>query len=547
MTNSPSGTVLRLALGAALLFAVLVQPNHPGALTWSAIATFPLELPALILLLITCGNTKAAPLIRLIITLVLVPLVILKTADFAMFSALSRNFNPVADLPLIEAGVRLLAGSIGAIPAVLAIAASLAVIALLFAGVWWATGVWAKNVPQGSAIRNAAAVGFFIFAGLSFADVSHAKGLQSRFDPPGTAFTARLGMDRVVLIQATLRDLETFRSAAASDPYANAVELLDLIDRDTIIVFVESYGRTSHDTPFYADLHRATLEAGEAQLAGLGLSMASGFLSSPTAGGQSWLAHSTFANGLWISDQIRYRASLVSGRQSLYHIAARSGFRTRAVMPQITLEWPEAQFLGFDDVFAARDLGYEGLPFNWVTMPDQFTFTALDRLARPLPATERRFIQIATGTSHAPWVPVPSLIDWDEVGDGSVFNEMATAGDPPDVVWRDRERVREQYRLAIDYALKTVLSYAARHSDNPPLMIIIGDHQAAGFIALDERRDVPIHVIGPAHLVERTRAFAPATGLVPPQSTEPIPMDRMRDLILQSFSSALQADGDQQE
>jgi hypothetical protein len=49
-------------------------------------------------------------------------------------------------------------------------------------------------------------------------------------------------------------------------------------------------------------------------------------------------------------------------------------------------------------------------------------------------------------------VPVPDLVAWDEIGDGTIFNAMALSGDPPDVVWRDRDRVRDQYRQAVDYA-----------------------------------------------------------------------------------------------
>ena len=121
---------------------------------------------------------------------------------------------------------------------------------------------------------------------------------------------------------------------------------------------------------------------------------------------------------------------------------------------------------------------------------------------------------------------------------GRVFNAMAAEGDPPDVVWRDRDRVRSQYRLAIDYALRTVFAYAARHADDPPLMLVLGDHQAAGFVALDERPDVPIHVIGPAHLVDRAAAdWQLSPGLIPAETAPVATMDRMRDRVLRSFSS----------
>jgi hypothetical protein len=528
---------LRPVLAAAILYVLLVQPNHPGALTLRALAMFPLELPV-ILLGLALARGRLAMGLRLVVTGTLAVIAVLKGADFAMFSALSRGFNPVADLPLIEAGLRLLTGTIGAVPTALAVCAALLGAASVVALIWWATGVWAGLAPLRRGARATAWAGGIAFAALIFADLGYFKDRGMGFDPPGHAFTTRIGAQRVTLIRATLADLETFRTAALSDPFVSQTGLLDLIDRDVILVFIESYGRTSLDTPLYADLHRATLAAGQAQLADAGLAMASGYVTSPTKGGQSWLAHATLANGLWINDQTRYRAALISGRQTLFHIATKAGLQTAAVMPQITLDWPEAAFMGFDTVLAAADMGYRGLPFNWVTMPDQFTFAALDRLIRDRPSDTPRLIQIATGTSHAPWLPVPKLVDWDQIGDGQIFNDMAQAGETPEVVWRDRDRVRAQYRLAIDYALQTVLSYAARHADDPPVMIVLGDHQAAGFVAQHDSMDVPVHVIGPPDLVARVSGFAPYPGLIPPDDTPAIPMDQMRDLVVRAFSSA---------
>jgi hypothetical protein len=425
------------------------------------------------------------------------------------------------------------------VPGIFAVGAALVFVGLVGTVTWWATGVWARLSASSAILRGVAATGAILFAGIATAQIGDAMGRwQLPVHVPGAAFTARVGVERLQTARETLADLRLFEIAAAADPYAGAEGVLDIIDRDVVIVFVESYGRTSFDTPQFADLHRATLAAGETRLADLGLTMASGFLSSPTRGGQSWLAHATFANGLWVSDQTRYSAALVSRRQTLFHIAARAGFHTAAVMPQITLDWPEVEFMGFETVLGAADLGYRGEPFNWVTMPDQFTFAALDRLLRDAPQDRRLFVQLATGSSHAPWVPVPELVSWDVIGDGQVFNAMATAGDPPDVVWRDRDRVRAQYRLAVDYALQTVLAYIEMHAEDPPLLIVLGDHQAAGFVALDERSDVPIHIIGPAHLVERTKAWGLTAGLIPPSDTPVLPMDRMRNLILETFSSA---------
>jgi hypothetical protein len=532
---------VRLALAAALLYLVLIQPNHPAAVTWGALAAFPLEWPALLLALAAFGGGAAMATVRLLLVALLVLVAVLKTADFAMFTALARGFNPVADLALVGAGMRLLTGAVGPVLAMLAVLGALALVVAVAGLLWWATGVWAGAARGSPGLRGTAVAVALVSTGLATAEVGATMGhweLPAR--PPGAAFTARVGVERLQLIRATLADLRAFEAAAATDPFADAEGLLDRIDRDVIVVFVESYGRTSLDTDYFAEVHRATLAAGEAELAARGLSMASGLLASPTRGGQSWLAHATFANGLRVDGQTRYGAVLAAERPTLFHLAARSGFHTAAVMPQITLEWPESSRMGFETILAAEDLGYAGASFNWVTMPDQFTYAALDRRLREEGTDDRPlFVQVATGSSHAPWVPVPELVPWDAVGDGHVFDAMAAAGDPPDVVWRDRERVRAQYRQAVDYALEAVLSWAALHADAPPLLIVLGDHQAAGFVALDERPDVPLHLIGPAHLVETAaQAWGLTPGLLPPDDAAVVPMERMRERILTTFTTA---------
>lgn len=530
---------LRLIAAAFVLYLVLIQPNHPAAMTWQAVLVFPLELPVILIALGVIDSPRARFWTRLAVTATLSVIAILKTADYAMFTALTRGFNPVADLPLIGSALRLLVGAIGPLPATGAVVVTIAAIALGISAIWWATGVWAKTSVSSGLVRPAILAAGLAGA-LAVAEIGQAMGRWSLpVAVPGAAFTARVGIERVDTVIRTLAELRSFNELARTDPYIDADGLLQAIDRDVLIVFVESYGRTSFDTPFFADTHRDTLARAATRLEGLGLSMRSGVLSAPTRGGQSWLSHATFANGLWISDQTLYGAALASGRTTLFHLAGRAGFRTAAVMPQITLDWPESDMMGFETVLAADDLGYRGLPFNWVTMPDQYTLSALDRLLRAPDGADPRplFAQVALSSSHAPWVPVPELIDWDRVGDGRVFDAMASAGDPPDVVWRDHDRVRAQYRLAIDYSLRTVFDYVARHAADAPLVMVVGDHQAAGFVALDERADVPIHVIGPRHLVSRVAEWGFTKGLIPAQDAPPIPMDRMRNMILDAFSA----------
>ncbi|WP_201744729.1 sulfatase [Neoaquamicrobium microcysteis] len=529
---------LRLVLAAMVLHLILVQPNHPGAMMSGALLRFPLELPVILLGLAAIGPGRVSLWLRIVLVALLTLVAVLKTADLVMFLSLSRGFNPVADLPLVDALVRLLAGAVGSLLAALAVMAALVAVVAIAALCWWATGVWSQlELRPGLARLSAAAA---LLAGIVMvAEVGHAmRAWRLPASPPGMAFTARIAVERARTAVYTIAELRDFRAAAANDPYDGAQGLFDAIDRDVLVIFIESYGRTSLDTPLYAPTHAQTLRAGAARLAALGLATRSGIVTAPTRGGQSWLSHATLANGLWITDQSRYGAALVSGRRTLYHLAGQAGFHTAAVMPQITMDWPESAHMGFTTILASNDLGYRGLPFNWVTMPDQFTLAALDRLLRTGDGESHLFAQVALSTSHAPWVPVPELIDWEDVGDGSVFNDMATAGDTPEVVWRDRDRVRDQYRLAIDYSLRTVIDYAARHAAQPPLMIVLGDHQAAGFVAQDERFDVPVHVIGPAHLVDRVADWGWQPGLVPAADTPVISMGELRNMVLDAFSDA---------
>lgn len=544
MTRPGIRNLTKLGLAGLLFHVLLIQPNHPAAITWAALFVFPLELPVILLGLAALPPAGWVAVLRGVLVAILAIIAILKTADLAMFTALGRGFNPVADLPLIAAGLRLTTGAMGTALTIGAVLAAFAAAVLVARALWWASAVWIK-IAAPTPVARGLATASILFACIATAQVGEAMGRWSLpVSPPGAAFTARVGAERIEMAHETLTDLRDFKAAAANDPYATRADLLARIDRDVLIVFVESYGRTSLDTPLYAETHRATLRSAQDRLGALGLSMRSGLLKAPTRGGQSWLSHATFSNGLWIADQTSYGAALASDRRSLFHLASDAGFHTAAVMPQITLEWPEAALMGFETILAADDLGYAGPPFNWVTMPDQFTFAALDRLLRNGKADRPLFVQLALGSSHAPWVPVPDLVAWDEIEDGRLFRAMAVSGDPPEVVWRDRDRVRDQYRRAVDYALRVVFNYAARHAADAPLIFVVGDHQAAGFVALDERPDVPVHVIGPEALVSDVQRWGWTEGLIPEDTVGLRSMADMRDLILDAYSGPVAAGPD---
>ncbi len=524
--------VLTLVLAGAVLHLLLIQPDHPAALTLGALLLFPLELPVILLLLVAMpARGRLTFAARAGLTALLIGLAVLKGLDLAMYSALGRAFNPVGDWPLVASGWQLATGAIGPMLATGATAAAALALILSASLVWWSTGVWA-NVELRRFPRNVAAVAAVIAAMAAAADISGA----ARTWLPGAAFTTRLAIERTRLYRDTLADLARFDAAAKTDPFAGRSGLFDRLGgHDLEIIFVESYGRASFDNPLYASTHTATLRAAQEALAASGLAMRSGWLTAPIAGGQSWLAHATLVSGLKTDGQTRYAALLASPRKTLYHLARDAGYRTAAVMPAITMPWPEAKALGFETVLAAKDFGYHGQPFNWVTMPDQFTLARyedlLDNDMKP------GFVQIALISSHAPWTPVPELVPWDEVGDGRIFDRWANSGDPPSVVWSDRDRIRDQYRQSIDYALQTVMSHAARRGPQAPLMVILGDHPPAGFVSQIDSFDVPFHLVGPPHLIAMVEDWNLASGLLPGNATPVWPMEDFRDRFVNAFTS----------
>lgn len=509
---------------------MLVLPSHPGAFAVTALATPSLELPVVVLLLIAAGRAaRLSSLVRGLLLAALLASLVVKAADLALFGAFGRPFNLAYDLPLVHAGWMLLAGTNGAPFAAAYVALASMVFAALAWLLWQATGVIARAGLSRATLVPALA----LLAAAGTLGLAAAK----RTDLP----TARLFLAHAAAVREARNDLRTLAAEAAQDPSADITPdrlLAALRGRDIIVVFVESYGRSSLDNTLYAATTRHTLAEIDVALVANGLAARSAWLTSPTVGGQSWLAHATLLSGLWVNSQGRYGALPATGRKTLNRLAAEAGWRSVAVMPAITMAWPEAGYYGYDRVLAARDLGYRGLPFNWVTMPDQFTLASFERLELRPAARKPVFAEVALISSHAPWTPVPRLIPWTDVGDGGIFDAQARAGDTPRTVWASHDRVRDQFRQSIDYALGTIGSFATRRGATAPVFVILGDHQPAAFVSGDDtNRDVPVHIVADRDTVGFFDRWGWAEGMTPSASSPVWRMDTFRDRFLATFSN----------
>jgi hypothetical protein len=170
-------------------------------------------------------------------------------------------------------------------------------------------------------------------------------------------------------------------------------------------------------------------------------------------------------------------------------------------------------------------------------MPDQFTWSYLQKSVRRPGDARPQFVETAMVSSHAPWTPILPMIDWDEIGDGSGFEPFRQEGHPPEELWIDIEQLRVQYAQSIDYSLQAMSGYAERFLDDRTLLIVMGDHQAAPWVTNATDPDVPVHVFAkdPA-LLEPFLAWGFLAGAFPDATQEPRRMDEFRGWFVRAFT-----------
>ena len=231
-----------------------------------------------------------------------------------------------------------------------------------------------------------------------------------------------------------------------------------------------------------------------------------------------------------------------SERLTLNSAFERAGWRSVAVMPRIGRAWPEGEFYGYDTVYGSHDLGYRGPRFGYSTMPDQYTLSALQRLERAKPGHAPVLAEVALLSSHAPWAPLPRLVGWDAVGDGSIFHTMVGPGQKKRAVWSDPDDARAAYASSIQYSVNSLVEYVETHGDDDLVLVFLGDHQPTPLITgADAGRDVPITIVArDPRVLDQISGWGWSDGLRPAPTAPVWPMDAFRDRFLTAFGSTPQ-------
>jgi hypothetical protein len=308
------------------------------------------------------------------------------------------------------------------------------------------------------------------------------------------------------------------RGVPASPPMQSSFSALDR--SDVLLIFMESYGSTTYDRP---EFQRALLPARQrldAAIHDTGRGVVSAFVSSPTFGGGSVLAHLSLLSGIETRDTDHYVLLMTQKRPTLVSLFKSAGYRTVAVMPGLRESWPEGAFYGFDQIYGADALDYHGPGFGWWRIPDQFSLAALDAREMQPAARKPVFVFFPTVSTHMPFEPTPPLQpDWQRVLGSQPFDaaplQRSLTQTP---VWTDMGKA---YMSSVEYFFDTVSSYLRARPNGRFVMIILGDHQPAANVSGEGVSwDVPVHVIASQpEILQALQADGFRPGLVPVRPT----------------------------
>jgi hypothetical protein len=525
---SAAATVLAMVL----VLAVFLAPD-PDRLSLLGLLRIPVEALAGLAVIVAVPARRARTIVAAVLGALLGLWAALRIVDAGFIVILQRRFDPILDASFLASGVDVLRHSLGNAGAVVvaAIAALLAVAVIVVVAL---AVVRLSHVTARHRRPTAVTVGVL---GVVWV-ICIATGVQF---VSGEPVAARDYLDRLDQERQSLGDRAAFASELGRDNYRNTPGdqlLTALRGKDVLLVVIESYGRVAVEDPSIAPTVTAVLHDGEQALAAEGFGMRSAFMTSPTVGGGSWLADSTMLTGAWVDNQQRYKDVAASNRLPLTGAFQRAGWTTVGVLPGTTEDWQEAPYYDFDQLTTFEGLGYAGPKFAFDTMPDQYVLSVFqNKDIAPAPRNPV-MAQIVLTSSHAPWTPVPDLVDWSALGNGSGFPTPAEKLEPAEsVLTQNPTLVRANYGHAIAYSLSSLMSYIEHYADDNTVLMFLGDHQPVSAVTgPTNNRDVVASIVAkdPA-VLDRIDTWGWQNGLVPSPDAPVSGMDSIRDRFLDTF------------
>jgi phosphatidylglycerophosphate synthase len=534
--------VLRLsiaALAVVLLWFDLLVPERAWQITPAAFVRIPVEGLVLVAVALVLPPWPRR-IVAAVAGILLGVLTVAKILNMAFFEFVDRAFNPVHDWAEIPAAAGVVSDAIGRLGTDLLFGALALGILLLVCAITAATihitAVAARH--RRATVRGVGAltVVWGVCAGLSLQLIPGS--------PVASTSAAGLAVAEVRATQAALGDQRHFAQLIDSrDPQASvpASDLLTgLRGKDVIVDFIESYGQVAIQGASFSPGIDALLRRSTASLARAGWSTQSAWINAPSFGGISQLAHSTLQSGLWVNSPQRYTQLIASSRFTLSDAFDKAGWRTVSDSPATDDEnFPSGtQFYHFDQVYGRDNVGYHGPTFSYAPEPDQYIYAEFQRLELG-PGHKPVMAEIDTVSSHDPWAPLPTMVPWSKVGNGSIFDSMPGHGQSPLAVLGNASKERQAFAKSIQYSIQVLTSWVTELNDPNLVLILLGDEQPAGPVTSPGASHiVPISIV--AHDPSVFRQIASwhwQDGLVPGRSAPLEPMSAFRNQFLDAFNT----------
>ncbi|MDQ0961906.1 hypothetical protein QFZ66_005784 [Streptomyces sp. B4I13] len=529
-------TVTVLAFG--LVLGALLLPNRIAGLEVNRFTRLPVEAiigAALLLALPRRPRTVVAALGGVLLG----ALTVLNVLDMEFTEYLGRDFDLVLDWGLLDDAQSYVADSMGRATAVGA-AVGLVLLVVLLSALMALAAVRISDLMARDTRRATRAT---LIAATAWVTCS-VVGLQIAGMPVASHRSADTLVKKARQVRQTIKDEATFGKEVRHDTFGAtpAGQLVpDLRGKDMIFTFIESYGRSAIEDPVMAPGVDKTLGASTQALAKAGFHAKSGWLTSATYGGSSWLGHSSTLSGLWVDNQQRYRSVMASDHLSLTKAFRKTGaWDTVGVMPGIQKGWPEAKYYGLDKVYNAFEMGYRGPKFSWSTMPDQYALEAFQRLEHGRTDRDKPLMsEIILTSSHQPWAPIPKMVDWDSLGDGSVFEGIEKDGKKASDVIADGAASKEEYGKSIQYSVTALTQWLERYGTDDTVLVVLGDHQPIARVSGDNAsRDVPISLVAKdPKVLDKIAGWNWTDGLKPAHNAPVWKMSAFRDKFLTAYGS----------
>jgi phosphatidylglycerophosphate synthase len=520
-----------------VLWFDLLVPDRTWQLSWGAFARVPVELLVLVALALVLPPWPRR-IVAAIAGVLLSLLAFDKILNMAMYEEVDRAFNPLSDWSSVRPAAGVVRDAIGTtltnvVFVAIWIGIALVVVAITAATIH-VTAVAARH-------RHGAVRGLAVLTAIW--GVSAGLALQFTPGSPVASTSATgLAVAQVRAYRSALSDPRRFTAATRSpDPEATvpaASLLTGLRGKDVIIAFVESYGQVAVQHSAFSAGVDSVLHQQNAKLTRAGWSTRSAWLTSPTFGGISWLAHSTLQSGLWVNSNQRYGELLSSQRFTLSDAFRKAGWHTVADDPSDNTVWKAGTyFYHYDQTYSRLNVGYHGPTFSYSSMPDQYTLSAFQR-NQLAPGHQPVMAEIDLTSSHIPWAPLPSMVPWDQVGDGSIFAAQPLESESAAQVWRSTDTVKQFYGRSIQYTMTALTSWVTELNDPNLVMIVLGDHQPhTAVTGPGATHEVPVSIITrtPA-VLKQMSSWHWRSGLQPAPSAPVEPMDAFRNKLLTTFS-----------